>query len=103
MLMTFLTSKEREVTMRIGSPASLSDAQLTARVKHLVRYESHATAELVAHLAEFDRRQLYLGAGCRFAPRCPQATERCATIEPAVYDVRGVQSRCHLHASEKVS
>ncbi len=51
--------------MRIGSPASLSDAQLVARVKHLVRYESHATAELVAHLAEFDKRQLYLGAGCR--------------------------------------
>ncbi len=51
--------------MNIGSPASLSDAALTARLKHLVRHESHATATLVAHLAEFDRRQLYLGAGCR--------------------------------------
>jgi peptide/nickel transport system ATP-binding protein len=40
-------------------------------------------------------------AGCRFSPRCPHASELCFTVEPAVHEVRGVQSRCHLHANGK--
>ncbi len=42
----------------------LSDGELVAEVTRLARYERHATAELVAALAELDARRLYLGQGC---------------------------------------
>jgi hypothetical protein len=42
----------------------LSDDELLARVKQLVRRECEATASLVAHLAELDARRLYLSEGC---------------------------------------
>jgi oligopeptide/dipeptide ABC transporter ATP-binding protein len=35
-------------------------------------------------------------AGCRFAPRCPHATARCAA-EPALLDVEGTLVRCVLY------
>jgi peptide/nickel transport system permease protein len=35
-------------------------------------------------------------AGCRFAPRCPHATARCAT-EPGLIDVEGTLVRCVLY------
>jgi peptide/nickel transport system ATP-binding protein len=37
--------------------------------------------------------------GCRFSPRCPKASARCFELEPALHDVDGVMSRCHLHAN----
>ena len=43
----------------------LSDNELLARVEQLARDERHATAALVAHLSEMERRQLYLEQGCR--------------------------------------
>ena len=56
--------------------------------------------DVVAQLARFQVR------GGRFVdverfdclrdPSCPQVHERCVTIEPLLYDVRGVKSRCHL-------
>ncbi len=36
-------------------------------------------------------------AGCRFHPRCPQATERCRQVVPELVDVGGRQVACHLH------
>ena len=42
----------------------LSNDELLARVKQLVRREGEATANLVAHLAELDARRLYLSEGC---------------------------------------
>src|SRR5437773_2086053 len=51
--------------MNIDSPASLSNAELLARVKSLVDGERQATAALVAHLAEIECRKLYLEQGCR--------------------------------------
>jgi hypothetical protein len=42
----------------------LTDTELVAEVKRLVRCEREATANLISHLAEFDARRLYLGAGC---------------------------------------
>jgi hypothetical protein len=42
----------------------LSDGDLIARVQELAGRERRATAELVASLAEFDARRLYLSAGC---------------------------------------
>jgi len=42
----------------------LSDSQLIAEVNRLAASEHHATASLVAALAEMDARRLYLGQGC---------------------------------------
>jgi len=42
----------------------LSDDALVARLAALVHNERRATTELIAALAEFDRRKLYLGHGC---------------------------------------
>ncbi len=39
-------------------------------------------------------------AGCRFAPRCPQASERCAAPPPVV-DVDGSLVRCVLYDHER--
>ncbi len=41
----------------------LTDEQLVGEVKRLAASERTTTAELVAHLAEMETRQLYLGAG----------------------------------------
>jgi hypothetical protein len=49
--------------MKVHIPSHLNDDELVAEVQSLVRSERHATARLVAHLAELDRRRLYLGAG----------------------------------------
>jgi hypothetical protein len=49
--------------MTIAIPSHLSDGALIAEVTRCARDERHATAQLVAHLAELDARRLYLGAG----------------------------------------
>lgn len=43
---------------------TLSNRSLTARIKYFARCERAATAQLVAHLVEFDERRLYLPEGC---------------------------------------
>ena len=43
---------------------SLSDRELLARMPTLVRGERTASAEVIAHLMEIERRQLYLGEAC---------------------------------------
>jgi peptide/nickel transport system ATP-binding protein len=35
--------------------------------------------------------------GCKFGPRCPRATSRCTTTEPAMYEVDGALVRCLLY------
>jgi hypothetical protein len=49
--------------MTMAIPSHLSDSALIAEVTRRARDERHATAQLVAHLAELDARRLYLGAG----------------------------------------
>ena len=49
--------------MTIAIPSHLSDGALIAEVARCARDERHATAQLIAHLAELDARRLYLGAG----------------------------------------
>src|SRR5688500_3476714 len=46
-----------------SSTSSLSDNQLLASLKSLACAERKVTAELIAALAEVDRRKLYLGEG----------------------------------------
>jgi peptide/nickel transport system ATP-binding protein/peptide/nickel transport system permease protein len=36
-------------------------------------------------------------AGCRFSPRCPHATDRCRSDQPALVDVEGDLVRCLLY------
>jgi len=37
--------------------------------------------------------------GCPFQKRCPKVFDRCLNEKPALYDVAGRLSRCHLHAN----
>jgi hypothetical protein len=46
-----------------ASPSALADAELVARVKDLAARQRGATAKLVTHLAELEKRQLHLRAG----------------------------------------
>jgi 5-methylcytosine-specific restriction endonuclease McrA len=50
--------------MTTNSLAHLSDAELITEVTRLAAHERHATARLIASLAELDARRLYLGEGC---------------------------------------
>ena len=47
-----------------GSPAALSDEHLLEELSSLVKRESRITATVVAHIAEVDRRKLYLAQAC---------------------------------------
>jgi hypothetical protein len=49
--------------MKITIPSRLSDAEIVAEVSRCACTERGATAQLVAHLAEFDARRLHLAAG----------------------------------------
>ena len=49
--------------MKIKFPSHLSDADLTATLTSLAESTRESTTVLIAHLAEFDARRLYLGAG----------------------------------------
>src|SRR5262245_47662042 len=49
--------------MKITNVRSLDDDALAATLKRLAGAEREATVALILHLAEFDQRQLYRGAG----------------------------------------
>src|SRR5262245_8683994 len=49
--------------MKITDARSLDDGRLATKLKDLAGTERQATVALIVHLAEFDRRQLYRGAG----------------------------------------
>src|SRR5438128_8550816 len=53
----------RNVPMRAYSLTHLGDAVLTRELAAVVAHERTATAAVLAHLAEFDARRLYLPAG----------------------------------------
>ena len=42
-------------------------------------------------------------SGCRFHPRCPQATDLCPKIEPEFYQVGEVKARCLLHEPNRAA
>ena len=48
----------------VSTSQTLSDEALVSEVSRLARVERQATAQLVAAIAEFDARRLYLPAGC---------------------------------------
>jgi hypothetical protein len=49
--------------MKIIIPSHLSEVELVDTLMSLAAHERGTTADLVAHLAEFDARRLYLGVG----------------------------------------
>jgi len=49
--------------MRPTIPTHLTDSQLIDELKRCARDERHASASLIAHLAEMDARELHLGLG----------------------------------------
>ena len=65
--MSFLSSSS-------SAYATLSDSELVTEIARLAGCERHATAQLIASLAELDARRLYLGEGCssmfNYSPRC---------------------------------
>ena len=40
-------------------------------------------------------------SGCRFHTRCPYATQRCSTQEPAMHSVKGRLVACHLYEGQE--
>ena len=70
--------------MNIDMPRHLSDEELEAQLKSLARGEQEATARLISHLAEFDARRLYLGAG--FSSLFTYCCEVLHLSEPAAYN-----------------
>jgi hypothetical protein len=70
--------------MKINIPSHLSDDDLVVAVKSLARCEREATASLIAHLAELDARQLFLGAG--FSSLFTYCCEVLRLSEPAAYN-----------------
>lgn len=50
-----------------------------------------------ARLSELEREE-YLRRGCRFAGRCPHATERCMEERPPLLPVNGREVRCFLYS-----
>jgi hypothetical protein len=68
----------------IASFASLTDQQLLAEVKTLAVREREATASLIAALAEFDARRLYLGEG--FPSLFAYCTQSLYLSEHAAYN-----------------
>ena len=59
-----MTMVERGMKTTTHAAASLSDVALIEEVKVAAGRECAATAQLIALLAEFDARRLYLGEGC---------------------------------------
>jgi len=78
--MTHLLSPLAEL---VASIAALSDKELLGTVEHLAQAEQHATAHLVASLAELDRRRLYRDAGC--SSLFTYCTQRLHLSEHAAY------------------
>jgi hypothetical protein len=62
--MAEISMLQRGMTTTHAAFAAVSDETLIQQVKHLAEHERHATAELIASLAELDARRLYLGRGC---------------------------------------
>ncbi len=62
----------------------LADDVLLESVRRIVGDDARATAELVAHLAEVDRRRLYLGLG--HSSMFAYCTERLGLAEGSAYD-----------------
>ncbi len=69
--------------MMLTTPSRLSDCELIEEVTRLAGCEREATVELITHLAELDKRRLYLGAG--FSSLFTYCTEALRLSEHAAF------------------
>jgi hypothetical protein len=69
--------------MKTNIPSRLSDDELIAEMKRLAGCEREVTVDLITHLAELDKRRLYLGAG--FSSAFTYCTEVLRLSEHAAY------------------
>jgi hypothetical protein len=76
----------------LDSAVRLPDRELVHKVVLLARREREATVELIAHLAELDRRNLYLAEG--FASLFAYCTEILRLAEHAAYNAREAARAC---------
>ena len=58
-----MSDLRRTIVIVMMHAASLTDEALTIELARLAGREREATAALIVHLAEFDARRLYEGAG----------------------------------------
>jgi hypothetical protein len=77
-------SRMLSILMLMMTAAGLSDAELAAELSRLAGAEREATAALIVHLAEFDARRLYEGAGYSSMFQYGRAVLRLS--EDAVYN-----------------
>jgi peptide/nickel transport system ATP-binding protein len=78
--------------------------QLTAarREREAARAAAAVPAASAAGTAA-ERRELTVGEGCRFRPRCPHAMEVCATRPPDILVGEGHHALCWLYADGQAS
>jgi len=51
-------------------------------------------------LSHYIEEEEFVSKGCKFAPRCPFAMEKCRTTDPPEIDVGGVRVKCWLYTDE---
>jgi oligopeptide transport system ATP-binding protein len=92
--------------MYLGTIVELGDARAIARAPRHPYTQALFSAALPAHPDEIRDEILLTGEvpspiapppGCRFHPRCPHATARCAAVVPQLRAVEGRQVACHLY------
>jgi oligopeptide/dipeptide ABC transporter ATP-binding protein len=94
------------VVMYLGKIVEAGDARTLARAPKHPYTEALFSAALPTHPDERREEIILPGEvpsplrpppGCRFHPRCPHATERCAHEEPSLADVESHLVACHLY------
>jgi peptide/nickel transport system ATP-binding protein len=85
--------------MELSSSAELLAAPLHPYAKLLIAAVPRSGGSLFAPLPATSGSADVLdpAPGCPFAPRCPEAHDRCRNETPAVHRVEGREVRCHLH------
>ena len=85
----------RSMTMTLTLPSHLTDEELVAATPRLAGDERLATAVLIAHLAELERRKLYIPAG--YASLYTYCRERLGLSEDAAYNRTAVADVARRH------
>jgi 5-methylcytosine-specific restriction endonuclease McrA len=88
----------KDVAVRTGKPESLRDRDLLDLLHHLVAAERDATAELIACIAEVDRRRLFAPAG--FASMIQYCVGKLGLSHDAAY--RRIQAARVVQRCERV-